>query len=212
MTGEKQTAYTGSETYPVSDLVSAAGRSEVEEYMSEEELLQFSVQTGFANAAVVNTDDIVFNSAFRPLCAENICGKYGANYACPPACGTVEEMRRRVLCYRRALVLQSVWKIDNPFDDGQIKPAKRQHNAWTRQVAARAGGPGLMAGASGCDLCSPCLMVRGKPCCFPELRFSCMSAYCIFVKDLADHCGMDYDCGKGMIAFFSIYCFQERDG
>ena len=179
--------------------------------ISEAELQEFSLQAGFAKAAVVDTAEIVFNPAFRPLCEENICGKYAANYACPPACGTVEEMRRRVLRWRRALVLQSIWQID-PFDDGQVKPAKRQHNAWTRQVAAQAGGPGLMIGASGCDLCAPCLMVQGKPCCFPEQRFSCMSAYCIYVKALAERCGMEYSCGEGVVAFFSMYCFQEQDG
>ena len=179
--------------------------------MLEKELLQFSLKTGFANAAMIDTDDIVFNPEFRPYCEENICGKYATNYSCPPACGTVEEMRRRVLRYRRALVLQTLWNIDDPFDDGQIKPAKRQHNAWTREVIAQAGWPGIMVGASGCDLCSPCLMVQGKPCCLPEQRFSCMSAYCIFVKKLADRCGMKYDCGKGIIAFFSMYCFQEQD-
>ena len=61
--------------------------------MREEELIRLAEEMGFAAAAAVDTGDIVFQPSFRPLCAENVCGKYGVNYACPPDCGTVEEWR-----------------------------------------------------------------------------------------------------------------------
>lgn len=35
-----------------------------------------------------------------------------------------------------------------------------------------------------------------------------MSAYCVFVKKLADVSGMEYDCGDGLIAFFGMYVFD----
>ena len=178
--------------------------------MEEKQLLDLALELGFANAALVDTEELVFVPSFRPLCAENTCGKYGANYSCPPDCGTVEEMRGRVLRWRRALVLQTMWDIEDPLDDGQIKPAKGRHNRLTRTLIDRAGAPGLMIGASGCSLCSPCALVEQEPCRFPDLRYSCMSAYCIFVKDLAGRCGMEYDCGPGVTAFFSMYCFGAR--
>lgn len=179
--------------------------------MTEQKLLEAALDLGFANAALIDTKDIVFEPAFRPLCAENVCGKYGVNYTCPPACGTVEEMRKRVLRYRRAIVLQSMWNINDPLDDEEIKPAKGQHNRWTRRLIDQAGGEGLMIGASGCGLCSPCMMELGEPCRFPSLCFSCMSAYCIFVQELAGKCGMEYDCGNGIVAFFSMYCFGGQE-
>ena len=57
-----------------------------------EQLLDIALEMGFANAALIDTKDIVFNPAFRPLCEENLCGKYGVNYACPPDCGTTEQI------------------------------------------------------------------------------------------------------------------------
>ena len=42
--------------------------------MSEEQLLQEALALGFANAALMNTKDLVFMPSFRPLCAENVCG------------------------------------------------------------------------------------------------------------------------------------------
>ena len=175
--------------------------------VDEQALLERALDTGFANAALIDTGDITFVPTFRPLCQENLCGKYGVNYACPPDCGTVEEMRAQVLHWPRALVMQTMWDIDDPLDEQQTKPAKGEHNRLTRQLIDWAGAPGLMIGASGCSLCSPCSITEGKPCRFPELQYSCMSAYCIFVKELAERCAMDYDCGPDVVAFFSMYCF-----
>ncbi len=175
--------------------------------MDMEKLPDLAMEMGFANAALIDTDKIIFLPSFRPLCAENLCGKYGVNYACPPDCGTVEEMKARVLKWPHAVVMQTLWDIDDPMDNVQTKRAKGQHNKLTRQFIDRTGMPGLMIGASGCNLCDTCSIVEKKPCRFPELAFSCMSAYCIFVKDLADQCGMEYDCGPNVTAFFSMFCF-----
>ncbi|MCI8525945.1 MAG: DUF2284 domain-containing protein [Oscillospiraceae bacterium] len=179
--------------------------------MREEELLSAAFALGFADAAVVDTSEIVFQPAFRVCCEDNLCGKYGVNYTCPPACGTTEEMRGRILRCRRALVLQSMWDADDPMDSAQTAPAKRQHNQWTRALLEQSGLKGLMVGASGCSLCTPCMLERGAPCRFPDRCWSCMSAYCIYVQKLAERCGMDYDCGPGCVALFSLLCFGARD-
>lgn len=176
--------------------------------MTEQEWIDLALSLNFANAAVMDTGDLVFVPSFRPLCQENLCGKYGANYACPPDCGTVEEMKERILQWPRALVLQTLWDIDDPLDESQTKPAKGQHNRMTRLLIDRAGQPGLMVGAGGCSLCSSCALVEGEPCRFPDKRYSCMSAYCIFVQEMAASCGMEYDCGTGITAFFSMFCFD----
>ena len=107
--------------------------------------------------------------------------------------------------------MQTMWDIEDPLNNEEIKPAKAQHNRMTRQLIDRAGAPGLMIGASGCSLCSPCAITAGEPCRFPEKRYSCMSAYCIFVEEMAKRCGMEYDCGPRVSAFFSMYCFDSME-
>ncbi len=176
--------------------------------MDEKWLVEQALAAGFADAAVMDTKDLVFVPSFRPLCAENVCGKYGANYACPPDCGSVEEMRARVLGWRRALVMQTMWDIDDSLDESQTKPAKSRHNRMTCALRETLEEPVLMIGAGGCDLCAPCAITAGEPCRFPDKRFSCLSAYCIFVREMAGACGMDYDCGPGVTAFFSVFCFD----
>lgn len=178
--------------------------------VDEEKMVEMALEMGFANAAAVDTGALEFVPAFRPLCEENLCGKYGVNYACPPDCGTVEEMEARVRAYPRAIVLQTLWDVDDPLDSQETKPAKGKHNKLTREFIDKTGLPGLMIGASGCNLCERCAIVDGAPCRFPDKKFSCMSAYCIFVHKLADSCGMDYDCGPRVVALFSMFLYGKR--
>ena len=176
--------------------------------MTDQQLVRMAEQEGFAAAAIMNTEDMEFDPSFRAYCQENLCGKYGVNYCCPPDCGSTEEMKQRVLAHQRALVLQSICGIADFSDAPALKKGKNDHNMATVRLVKKLrtmGQEGVIVGAGGCSLCSPCAITRNEPCRYPSLRFSCMSAYCIFVRKLAEHCGMEYDCGPGLVAFFGMY-------
>lgn len=176
--------------------------------MTDQQLIDLAIAEGFAAAAVVQTDAVPFDPIFQTYCAENLCGQYGVNHSCPPECGSPDHMKARVLAHKRALVLQSIWEISDYTDKPAIKQAKSAHNASAISLTKKlrqAGVPGFMVGASGCALCSPCTAKDGLPCRFPDLQYSCMSAYCIFVKKLCDQCGLEYDCGNGLLGFFGMY-------
>lgn len=175
------------------------------------DLIPAALDEGFLRAAIIPTQDIPFEKEFRIYCQENLCGQYGVNYACPPACGTFEQMRQSVLSRKNALVVQSIWDIPDYNDKEDVRQAKFMHNSAMLRLVEQMRQEGqtcIMAGASGCSLCSPCAMGQGEPCRFPEKRYSCLSAYCVFVKELADRCGMDYNCGPGKVAFFGMILFD----
>ena len=177
--------------------------------MTDEMLLRIPAEEGFSAAALVNTSEIEFNPIFLQFCAENLCGNYGANYTCPPDCGTPEEMRARIVRYPRALVFRSEWPIADYQDQEAIRLAKREHNGGMLRAIDQmraAGIEGTMAGASNCTLCARCKILDNAPCPFPERRFSCLSAYCVFVRKLAERCGMAY-AADGGIAFFGLFAF-----
>lgn len=179
--------------------------------MTKELLIQYALEEGFEKAALVSTKDIVTDPAFRPYCEENLCGQYNANYTCPPVCGTPEEMRQRITSYDQALVLQTIWRISDYTDKEAIRHAKNEHNQATIRLVKRLRKEncnGFIVGASGCGLCNPCAMTENKPCKFPDYAFSCMSAYCVFVRPLAESCGMKYTCEDGLLAFFGMYVFD----
>lgn len=179
--------------------------------MNEEQMITMAVAEGFAGAAVIDTSSIVFDPIFRPYCEENLCGQYGANHSCPPDCGSPEAMKARVTAHKKALVLQTIWEISDYTDKDAIKQAKGGHNRAALRLMKQlreAGKPGFLVGASGCSLCTPCTRKNGLPCAFPDLQYSCMSAYCIFVKKLADACALEYSPGDGLLAFFGMYVFD----
>ena len=179
--------------------------------MRYQEMIQYALDEDFADAVILDTDQIVFDPSFRDYCAENICGQYGANHSCPPGCSSPEEMKQKILAHRKALVLQTIWEISDYSDWSILKPAQNAHNAAQLRLAKRfqaEGCDGLLVGAGGCSLCSPCKQLLNQPCSFPDKQFSCMSAHCIFVKKLTEKCGMEYDCGDGLLAFFGMYVFD----
>ena len=179
--------------------------------MTNEELLKLAEECGFEHFGMLNVPALEFNPAVRDMCAAGRCGMYGKCWTCPPGCGSPEAMKERILSRKKALVLQTIWEISDYSDMEQIKPAKSSHNTAQVRLAKRLraeGCDGFLVGASGCALCSPCKHALGQPCSFPEYQFSCMSAYCIFVKKLTDKCGIEYDCGDGLLAFFGMYVFD----
>lgn len=178
--------------------------------MKKEEFVRLAISMGFSNAVLLKTEEIPFEPAFRVCCEDNSCGKYGVNWSCPPDCGTTDQMRDKVRARQYGLVLQTTWDIDSE-DGPSIKRCKGQHNKMTRELIAQVqdGTQGFMIGASGCSLCDTCTIVEGKPCRFPDKMASCMSAYCIYVRQLAETHGMEYDSGPGLVNFFGMYVFDE---
>lgn len=178
-------------------------------FMTEKMIIEAALQAGFERAVIVKTEDIPFNFAFRSFCEENVCGQYGANYSCPPDSGTCEELRNKIINRKTALVVQSVNKIAD-FSAGRIQWAKLRHCDFATELENKlkcSGVEGFMVGACGCTLCEPCAKVLDLPCKFPERRYSCMSAYCINVKELCEKCGLAYDCSPDL-ALFGMYVFD----
>ncbi|MDY4969894.1 MAG: DUF2284 domain-containing protein [Lachnospiraceae bacterium] len=184
--------------------------TEAEFHPDVDRIVSMGADAGFTCTAVINTDQITFNPDFRVCCEDNSCGKYGVNYTCPPDCGTTDQMRDRVLAHKYAIVFQTMWETPDTEDKEVIKKCKGKHNSMIRRFIDELDpsyGGGFMIAASGCSLCQECAIVRGEPCLFPDKAASCASAYCIYVEDLAKKCGMEYDCGRGLTAFFGLYVF-----
>lgn len=179
--------------------------------MNQTEIKELALSEGFHCAEVVDTERIVFDAAFRPYCEENLCGQYGANHSCPPDCGTPEQMKQKVLAHKNALVVSTEWEITDFTQADKMTEAKASHNAAMFRIIRRlrkAGHDGIMIGASACTLCSPCKRTNGEACIHPELQYSCMAAYCIYVIQLAEDCGMNYDYKDGILPFFGMYVFD----
>ena len=174
---------------------------------NENKLVDLAVKSNFNKAVIIDTFKITFNPIFREYCKENICGQYNKNLSCPPFCGTYEQMKTQVLSYKKALVFQSKFTIDNLKDDNVIKKAQKWHNTTMFKVIQSFDiKDGLFVGASHCILCDSCK--KKQKCKHPKSSYSCLSAYCIDVKKLAEICCMNYDFKDNTLYLFGLYLFN----
>ena len=169
--------------------------------MEEKKLLELAREAGF-EAAVLDAAQVPTDGKFRPFCEENRCGQYNANYSCPPTCGTVAQMDEKIHAGTQALVLKTQWPIESYEDSRAIKEAKLAHNRAMLRLNETLHG--LCVGGSCCCLCAPCRMKTGEACLYPELRFSCMSAYCVDVAELAKRCGMTFVWDTKVLSVYSM--------
>ena len=158
------------------------------------DLIKEALSMGFADAAIMDTKDLVFVPEYRQFCEDNLCGNYNLVPACPPACGTVEEMQAKALKYEKALVLQTVLK-DPIMDPVLFKQAKHAQNILTEQLAKwmqENGKEDILIMSAG-----------------PYKNCSCMSAYSVDAQKMADAVGMVCWADDSDVRFFTQILFHE---
>lgn len=177
--------------------------------MTDKELIKLAKEERFC-AAVIASENIPVDGKFRKFCEDNLCGKYNANYSCPPDCGTVEEVQARLASGKRALVLQTIWEIGSYENKQAILDSKKAHNAAILRFTEKlrqAGIQGFCLGYGGCPLCDPCKRVENQPCAHPDKKISCMSAYCIDAAKLAEKCNLEFAWVPEKLFLFGMFVF-----
>ena len=182
--------------------------------MRKEEIEELAREAGFTNTARIPADHLVFEPSLRKYCEDNLCGNYGKNLSCPPACGTPEEMKKRTEVYETAWILRAISELDW-HDAEALKAVRDRHNAGSRKLLEefqKRGMAGLAMLAGPCRACEVCCGAEGKPCRFPDQQVSCISAYCMSAEKMAEEAGLPYWCGEGRVGFFSLYLTGRKEG
>ena len=178
--------------------------------MTDMELVKLAEKAGF-RAAIIAAQDIPVDGSFRKFCEDNLCGKFNANYSCPPGCGSVEAVWNRLFAQEKALVLEMIWDVDGYEDKEFIFSSRNKLNRTVLQLLDQLCEPGMdgfCLGYGGCPLCNPCKQTLGEPCAFPEKKISCMSAYCIDVGKLAKKCDLPFAWSNDKLHLFGLIAFR----
>lgn len=179
--------------------------------MKDIELIELAESSGFS-AAIIAPEQILINKEFRAFCEENRCGKYNANYSCPPDCGTVEELHQKLLSEDKVLVVQTVKENIDKNDQNMLGKIRNDHNASILRLMDKLkalGYDGFCAGYSGCSLCNPCKRLQNQPCTFPNLRISCMSAYCVDVSASSRKCNLEFSWEPDKLFLFGMLAIHK---
>jgi predicted metal-binding protein len=166
---------------------------------------------GFSEAGPLDVSTLDFLPEVRDMCASNRCQVYGKNWACPPACGTLDDMREKVRKYNRGLLVQTVGQLEDSMDWENIQLTAQNHekNFHMLMDVLQKDYPGLLAmGAGTCTRCKECTYLEGKPCRFPDKLMHSMEASGLFVSKVCSDNGMKYNYGPNTVAYTGCFLLE----
>jgi len=158
---------------------------------------------GVTAFGVMAAADVVFSGELREGCNPDQCASYGKSWACPPSVGTFEQCRARCLEYSRALMISSVYELEDSFDFEAMAEGGRDFKRISQQLHAALTEPHLMLSNGKCGLCDPCAY-PGAPCRFPEKCLHSLSGYGIYVSATAKRAGLKYNNGENTVTYFAV--------
>lgn len=182
--------------------------------MDQEWLLRETLESGALKAAVIPQSSIVLSAEFRKMCESNQCGIYGKCWMCPPAVGDIDDLMKRVRSYPRAILYQTVGKLEDSFDIEGMLDAKKAHAQVSQTIEKKIRLSGGSAGylhltCGGCYLCKTCAIVENKPCRFPDEALSSLEAYGIDVYNTTKDTPLKYINGQNTVTYFGLILFEE---
>ncbi|MBE6588953.1 MAG: DUF2284 domain-containing protein [Ruminococcaceae bacterium] len=180
-----------------------------------ERLTEAVLSLGADRAAVIPAHEVVTDSAFRPMCEANTCGKYGKCYMCPPDVGEIDTLIASLESYSSVLVYQRVEPLEDSFDVEGMHRARIVMFRLAQALRDRVKDIGithvlhLTAGA--CGVCRVCAKEEGLPCRVPDRATSSLEAYGIHVSRLAESAGMRYINGENTVTYFGAVFFTPTE-
>ena len=159
--------------------------------------------------AWIDPREIEFSERVRYVC-EHECPMYGTSWACPPAVGTVEACRNRVLSYPGALVFTSLAEVSDIADMAATLATRGAHEALTRQVRdilLQFSPDVLTLSTESCAICPRCAIEDGLPCRHPERMHPCVESQGINIIPTLERCGIEFQYGDNVVTWISLLLF-----
>ena len=165
---------------------------------------------GFTCWGELDVASLEFKPEVRDMCEANTCGQWNRTWACPPACGTLEEMRDRVKGFSRGILVQTVGQMEDSFDVETMMETAANHkkNLDALWDELRKTWPGLMAmGTGGCGRCQKCTY-PDAPCRFPDKMCPSMEGCGLVVNEVCTANGLQYNHGKDTICYTGCFLLE----
>ena len=170
------------------------------------DFVALALEKGAHKAARISPAQLRYDEKFLQACEQNLCGRYGKNYTCPPHVGDIRELIAKLQACKHALVWQTISELEDSFDFEGMQAAQRKHNQITLNIADEVRKTLLHAivlGAGGCFLCSPCAAQAGEPCYYPGRAISSLEAHGVDVSSIQHACDLKYVNGLHTVTYFS---------
>ena len=160
-------------------------------------------EIGFETVRELHLETLHPVTEVRQMC--ETCQMYRKNWACPPACGTLEDSDRILSQHSSGIIVQTIAVVEDSFDFEAMHEAEQRHKERFDRLAARVRMkyPNILPmGAGACTRCSSCTY-PDAPCLFPTERYSSMEAMGLLVSEVCSLNGVPYYYGAERIAYTS---------
>ena len=175
------------------------------------DLKAFAKECGFTVAEDLDPKTLKFLPEVRDMCAADKCRHYNRSWACPPACGTLEEWAEKASRYSKGILLQTVGDIEDTLDFEAImeiaKANAENFIRFTDVILDEDHLDCLPLAVGGCTRCKQCTY-PDAPCRFPDRNFSSMEATGLMVNQVCTDNGVPYNYGKGKMAYTSCLLYN----
>lgn len=168
-----------------------------------QEIIEAVLALGYTQAGFLPKEKRVLMPEVIGMCEKNTCRRYGSNWACPPANGTLEECEKRLAGYENMLLYSKKYDLEDSLDyEAMIDGAKhfRQMADGLHELAAKELGSFLILTNGGCGRCEKC--AYPAPCRFPGKLHPSLEGMGFMVSSIAKDAGINYINGKNTITYF----------
>jgi predicted metal-binding protein len=176
------------------------------------ELLEAAVRGKAHEWGCISVTELIFSPELFKTCATNACGHYNTSWTCPPAVGSLEKQRAKILLYKNAFVFTTKYNLEDSFDFEGMTKAGEIHAGLTLEVREKLGKEFPLYGAGSCPCCRIYAGAQAcafpDPCRFPDKMISSIEAAGINVTDLSRSAGVKYNNGANTVTYFSMALFN----
>lgn len=162
-------------------------------------------ECGFECHGVADSKQLVPRPEVRDMCAVGKCHVYGKSWACPPACGELEDYDALFKQHDICFIVQSIGQLEDEFDFETIVETGQIHKDRFFEFGDKlreAGLSPLLLSAGTCTVCATC-SYPDNPCRFPDKRLVSMEAAGLVVAEACELAGIPYNHGKNTLAYSS---------
>ena len=177
--------------------------------MTKEEAARLAEETGFSHWGFFKADGLRFLPEVREMCAANRCHMYDNCWSCPPACGTLEEVKEKSARYTWGILLQTTGELEDDYDGEAMMEAEELQKERFEAFCAGIGDEEdkLPMGSGACMICAKC-SYPDAPCRFPKRMVSSMEAYGLVVSEVCQLADIPYYYGPLTITYSSCVLFS----
>lgn len=139
----------------------------------------------------------------RDMCASGRCQKYNTSWACPPACGDVDEFATFMHSFTTCYVFQTVAELEDEWDWETMQEAdalNKQRALELHKLLAQEVPTARVLSSGTCTLCAECTY-PDAPCRFPEKKLYSMEACGLMVYEVCALADVPYSHGKDTITY-----------